>query len=128
MYNYDYKKIKLPSNLYSQLLVNHVASTLSWGGRKLSGLYCVVHLCILCFGFGQWTWTTTSKNWMRIFFFLMVVIVLFNVLSCLVSLWVLSSIEGWSLALASSYWLIVYNFISIIYYWLLILIFGALCT
>ena len=29
LYNYDYKKIKLPSNPYSQLLVHNVTSTFS---------------------------------------------------------------------------------------------------
>ena len=37
LYNYDYKKIKLPSNLYSQLLVHNVASTFSGKRRDQYG-------------------------------------------------------------------------------------------
>ena len=38
MYNYDYKKIKLPSNPYSQLLVHNVASTFSRKRRDRYGV------------------------------------------------------------------------------------------
>ena len=38
MYNYDYKKIKLPSNPYSQLLVHNVASTFSGKRRDWYGV------------------------------------------------------------------------------------------
>ena len=37
MYNYDYKKIKLPSNPYSQLLVHNVDSTFSGKRRDQYG-------------------------------------------------------------------------------------------
>ena len=38
MYNYDYKKIKLPLNPYSQLLVYNVASTFSDKRRDRYGV------------------------------------------------------------------------------------------
>ena len=38
MYNYDYKKIKLPSNPYSQLLVHNVTSTFSGKRRDQYGV------------------------------------------------------------------------------------------
>ena len=38
MYNYDYKKIKIPSNPYSQLLVHNVASTFSGKRRDRYGV------------------------------------------------------------------------------------------
>ena len=112
MYNYDYKKIKLLSNPYNQLLVHNVASIFSgkrWDRYKVRIFFSVLKIVALPLwpltlwsvdvvvlsrfdGFVSlfhvcesqfWLWTPTKLvNWIRFFFFLFLMVVLSK--SCLI--------------------------------------------